>query len=389
MTPTVAAARDRADEARGGARAPAGAIPARAFAVGDPQSSSARFFGALAAHDLLGADGWLARDVRLVAMGDYFDYHVPERAAAQVEGVRILAWLAAHPAEQVTILLGNHDTARVMELAAIDDERFELAHQRATAIVQLPREQRAAHTAAFLREFPELATPGYAARDYNAFTTEQRELVRSLLVARRCVLATVERAHGATALLTHAGVTTVQLGQLAMPDEREPQRIADALNRLLERAIADVDSAWRSGQSTPLSLAPLHVAGEGGKEGGGLLYHRPADPDRPGADPAWEQAAHAPRRFDPRDLPRGLVQIVGHTGHKKASDELPRWRDAAPPSRGGLRTLCVNEHGDVRYTRGITPATANAAVVWMIDPEMHYVPTAEDVALLELSPSRA
>lgn len=389
MTPTVAAARDRADEARRGARAPAGITPQRAFAVGDPQSSAERFFGALAAHGLLGADGWLARDARLVAMGDYFDYHVPERAAAQVEGVRILAWLAAHSAEQVTILLGNHDTARVMELAAIDDERFELAHQRATAIVQLPREQRAAHTAAFLREFPELATPGYAARDYNAFTSAQRELVRSLLLARRCVLAAVERAHGATALLTHAGVTSTQLAQLGLHDARDPQRVADALNALLETAVAGVETAWRDGRSTPLSLAPLHVAGEGGKEGGGLLYHRPADPDRPGADPAWEREAHAPRRFDPRDLPRGLVQVVGHTGHKKAFEELPRWRDATPGSRGGLRTLVVNEHGEVRYTRGIEPAAANAAVVWMIDPEMHYVPTAEDVALLPLSPSRA
>src|SRR5438045_1548273 len=87
----------------------------RRVAVGDPQAPAERFFGALAAHRLLDGDGWLSADVHLIAMGDYFDYRVAERERARVEGVLILSWLAAHPREQVEILLGNHDAARVME----------------------------------------------------------------------------------------------------------------------------------------------------------------------------------------------------------------------------------------------------------------------------------
>jgi hypothetical protein len=369
----------------------------RLVAVGDPQTSTTRFFGALAAAELLGPDGWLRPDVQLLAMGDYFDYYVADRAEAQQEGVRLLAWLAAHGRDQVTILLGNHDVARVMELASITDARFEAAHQKAQTISRLARaDERGPANAAFLREFPELATPGYAARDYNAFTVEQRALVMRLLLERRCELAAAEHAlDGTPVLATHAGVTTKQLAQLGMLHERQPRTIARALNTRLERAIVAVEGHWRAGRTTPLTLEPLHIAGAREKEGGGLLYHRPADPARPGANVTWESGAHAARRYDPRDLPPGLVQVAGHTGHLKAYEEMPAWREAGMPAptktehRGGLHTLSVSVRGDVRYRRGVQPAMAGEAVLWMIDPEMHYVPSAEDVALLELGPSRA
>src|SRR3990172_12972592 len=93
-------------------------------AIGDPQASSSRFFRSLAAHGLLGGDGWLRPDVRLVAMGDYFDYPGHD---AHESGVEILAWLAAHDPEHVTLLLGNHEAARVMELATVTDDRFRAA----------------------------------------------------------------------------------------------------------------------------------------------------------------------------------------------------------------------------------------------------------------------
>jgi hypothetical protein len=358
-------------------------IPARIVAIGDPQTSTERFFGVLAAHDLLGADGWMRRDVRVAMMGDYFDYHVPEREHARGEGVLILSWLAAHGKEHVALLLGNHDAARVMELATIDDERFRAAAELATDLVAQPREHR--DEAGFRARFPELATPGYAARDYSAFTVEQRTLVQRLLLEGRLSLAVTAAIHGAPALLTHAGVTRRELDFLCLRDHH-PQTIADALEDRLAAAVRHVAADWRAGRSTPLSLAPLHVAGADGEEGGGLLYHRPSDPGRPGADASWEQAARAPRRYDPRTaLPRGLTQIVGHTGHRKACKEMPRWLAPGTDERpGGLRTLRVGIDKQVRYARGIEPSDGRDAVVHLVDPEMHYVPTPADVAILEL-----
>ena len=64
---------------------------------------------------------------------------------------------------------------------------------------------------------------------------------------------------------------------------------------------------WGRGAPTPLSLEPMHAAGIPGEEGGGLLYHRPSNPERRGADRSWELAVARPRRFDPRTLPPGLT----------------------------------------------------------------------------------
>jgi hypothetical protein len=389
MRMTVAAAIDRARALRGGgdARAPAPADARRVVAIGDPQTSAERFFGALAAHDLLDAGGWLRPDARLISMGDHFDYHVPERDRARVEGVLILGWLAAHDRDHAPILFGNHDAARVMELVSVDDARFALAAERARELLAASRSARPELDAKFRRDFPDIATPGYAARDYNAFTVEQRHLVQRLLLDRRYDLALARSAaDGTPLLLTHAGVVMTQLVQLGLRDERSPTTIASALNARLAAAVAEIADAWRTREPTPLSLEPLHVQGAHGQEGGGLLYQRPSDPERPGADPRWELAPRSPRRFDPRELPRGLVQVVGHTGHRKAWKELPRWRahdlDEDP---GGVRTLRVTTAGSITYQRGIHRGDPDDAIVWMIDPEMHYVPAAEDVAVLDLA----
>jgi hypothetical protein len=84
---SVSAAIERAVRLRGGAALHPRPVvaPLRAVAIGDPQTSTDRWFGALAAHGLLADDGWLRPDVRLTAMGDYFDYHVPERERAREE----------------------------------------------------------------------------------------------------------------------------------------------------------------------------------------------------------------------------------------------------------------------------------------------------------------
>jgi hypothetical protein len=272
-----------------------------------------------------------------------------------------------------------------MELALVDDDRFRAAADDAASVTALPREQRAAGEAGFAMRFPEIATPGYAARDYNAFTVEQRALVQRLLLAGRLVLAATAPVGGHTALLTHAGVTRREIALLGLDDPR-PETIAAALHRRLSEAVAAVAQAWRSGVLAPLSLAPLHVAGGDGEEGGGLLYHRPADPERPRADPAWEYAARAPRRYDPRAaLPLGLVQVIGHTGHRKAASEMPRWVAPDTDHRpGGVRTLRVTPEGDVTYERAVLAPSLRDATVYMIDPEMHYVATPGDVAILDL-----
>ena len=364
----------------GDRRAPAHASgPRRTFAIGDPQTSTARLFGALDANELLGDDGWLRPDVRLISMGDHFDYYVPERAHGRIEGVLVLSWLAAHPREQVTLIAGNHDLARVMELVSIDDVRFQAAGDVARAIYELPREHREAADAEFRARYPELPTTGYAARDYNAFTVEQRALVQRLLLADRFDLAIAED----DTLFTHAGVTNREVALLDVAPAAGT--LAAALADRFRIAVAAVAADWHAGIPTPLSLAPLHVAGADGVEGGGLLYHRPADPDRPRGDPAWEFDPRAPRRFDPRTLPP-IRQVVGHTGHSKAWKEMPRWREPAMTGdRGGLRTLAVT--GDrVLYRRGLHDD--GDAIVWMIDPEMHYVASPADVAVLDVTRGR-
>ena len=386
-----------------------GTVRGRVFAIGDPQTSAERFFGALAARGLVGDDGWLRPGVQLISMGDHFDYHVPERDRARVEGVLILGWLAAHPRDRVRILAGNHDLARVMELAATDDARFLAAGDFAREIYAAPAAEQDALEAEFHRRYPEIPTPGYAGRDYNAFTVEQRELVKRMLLAGRFDLALAARTRGGVpVLLTHAGVTARQLAELGMPEERDPRAIAGALNARLGAAVAAVAEDWRRGGLAALSLEPLHIAGKDGEEGGGMLYHRPADPERPGASASWELNARAPRRYHPRELPRGLAQVVGHTGHQKAYKELPRWREAGMDDRrGGLRTLLVAADGGVEYRRGTHGLDESGAgggagggggergrsgqrgggedaIVWMIDPEMHYVPSSDDVAVLEL-----
>jgi len=383
----VQKALDNATRLRAGERIapPMAQMPTRRFAIGDPQTSSERLFGALAAHGLLGEDGWLLPDVQLVAMGDYFDYAVAEREASRIEGVLILSWLAAHEPDHVTILFGNHDAVRVMEFATLTDQRFRDAAAAASAIIALPRADRAPATAAFAQAFPDIPTPGYVARDFNAFTVEQRELVQRLLLAHRFSLAATVKVAGTTALATHAGITQRELEYLRARDH-EPETIAAALTSRLDGAVHVVAESWRAGRPGALSLAPLHVPGGAGEEGGGLLYHRPADPGRPDADASWEARMSAPRRYDPRvALPRGLPQVVGHTGHSKACQDMPNWRAADTDlERGGLRTLVIARDGQAIYRRGIHPATPDETVMYMIDPEMHYVAGPAGVAILPL-----
>src|SRR5438105_11474976 len=81
--------------------------------MGDPQASFAQVMQVL--RGIAPAD-------HLISVGDHFDYAGDDASEA---GVRVLRWLADRP--HTTILLGNHDAARVMELVTVSDAEFAAA----------------------------------------------------------------------------------------------------------------------------------------------------------------------------------------------------------------------------------------------------------------------
>lgn len=350
----------------------------RTLVMGDPQAPFGKLIAILEHHGAI-ADGRLADDVVLVSIGDHFDYDFHDWHTAGQDGLRFLRWLASHDDARVKLLLGNHDVSRVMELVAITDERFAEARALARSL-----EGDAAGDARFRAAFPELPTPGLAGRDFASFSAEQRALVMELLLAGRFQLALVgDLPCGRRALLTHAGVTNRELDMLGVA--AEPRAIAGALQAHLGAAIDRVRADWTSGIPTPLSLEPLHLAGIPGEEGGGLLYHRPTNPERPQVDKPWELAPARPRRFDPRTLPIGLVQIAGHSGHNKCLSELGAWSTEAAHGRkhGGIRTLRLAGQ-TVTYDLGVAAPASDVADLILIDGEARRVP-AEEVALLPLA----
>jgi hypothetical protein len=343
----------------------------RTLVMGDPQAPFAKLLEVLDRHQALDGDR-LASDVVLISIGDHFDYDVVDSAAAGQEGLRFLRWLASHDAAQVKLLLGNHDASRVMELVAITDERFAAARMFARALDGDP-----ARNARFRAAFPELPTAGLAGRDFASFSVEQRALVMELLLAGRFDLALVGALpDGRAVLLTHAGVTGRELTMLGAP--AEPAAIAASLQARLAVAVDQVRDDWGRGVLTPLSLEPVHIAGIPGEEGGGLLYHRPSNPERRRTDHGSALARERPRRFDPRTLPPGLTQIAGHTGHNKCLEELDGWATAAARGRehGGIRTL-RRAGQTVTYDLGVAPPAGDVADLILIDGELRRVPAAE------------
>ncbi len=363
----------------------------RWFAVGDPQASLDRLRAVLGQNGLLAGER-LRDDVGLVSIGDHFDYKCGEDEIAQVaeNGLMVLRFLARHPADQVVVLAGNHDLSRVMELSHESDASFARARALACAIERAKeRGERALDDRArFAEEFPRIPTPEIAHRDYCSFTTAQRAFVEELLVSGRMRLACVGVRGGRPALLTHAGVTARELAMLGLdaPDAAAPTpaAIASALEAALDGAVARVAGAWGRGERAALDLRPLHVAGSTGREGGGLLYHRPSNPERPGADRGWELDAEAPRRFDPRALPRGVVQIAGHSGHPRCVRELGAWvaERAASVPVGCLRTLW-SDGARVTYEAAIVETSPLDATLHLIDADMNN-PEVADYPLLSL-----
>lgn len=354
--------------------------------MGDPQVPFRQLQQVLEHHQLLNQAGNIADDVHLISVGDHFDYGMESTREAAAEGLAILRWLTAQPRSRCTVLLGNHDTVRVMELMQLaSNSDFERAQVTARALYHKKKEVAGALSSddevAFRRNFPTIPTIGYAARDYSAFAVEQRELLMQVLLQERVALAAaVTLTDGRAALVTHAGVTTRETAMLALDTTATPHMIAAALNAFLRERVGRVRDAWMRDERVPLDLAPLVVTSPD-QESGGMLFHRPCNPDREGADRAWELFQAAPRRFDPRTLPTGLVQVVGHTGHRKCLQMLGSWvtTEAAAHKVGGIRTLRVVADV-VRYHLGCLPpltTAASGADLIMIDGEMRAVPPSE------------
>lgn len=348
-------------------------MTASCWALGDPQTTYARFLETLDRARLLEDGRRLRRGVRLLSMGDHFDFAPPpgwSQASVSTSGEQILSWLSEHPPEQVTILLGNHDVSRVMELYRMTDAEFTLARKQ-SASSKLDK-------SAFFERFPDLPSPGIAGRDYSAFRVSQREQVQQLLLSGRAKLAcVVETPEGDRGLATHAGVTLDELRALKISGERDPARIARRLNALLSERVEAVRGAWERGEAAPLDLSPLHRTGRAGQEGGGLLYKRPQT--APFDD--WDAGG---RRFHPRRLPPGLLQICGHTHHKKCRELMPD--EAGPLSveavGGRLRSISVRDKKGVRYAVGLTPPRPGQATLWMTDGRMNH---SDRVELLRLN----
>jgi len=330
--------------------------------MGDPQAPFSRVLGVLGHHGLLDDTAPTPRlrpGVRLLSIGDHFDWggrsHV-ERAAVAHDAEQCLRFLAGHDDDQVILLAGNHDLARVGELLHVDDAAF--ASLQEAADLHYYDDPSVAHAAAFFSRCGFLPSTEIVARDLSTFRVSQRKLVLSLLRRRRLRLAHAE--HGL--LFTHAGVTLKALWHLGLDEGAAPATIAAALNGALDAA---VDTCLGARTKRPLTIPGLHRPGDGIGEGDGILYHRPTFVD----DDQWLE----PRRFDPRRLPRGLWQVVGHVRDSRCVKALKGWSEVALPENGVLRHLTVVD-GVVRYRHGPPPPRAalpaDAAVMIFIDGGM-------------------
>lgn len=293
-------------------------------AIGDPQAPLATFLTVLELNGLLGENGRLRPEVGLISVGDHFDWgKADQRARATEEGTQLLAWLAAHPPNQVQLVLGNHDLVRVGELSQFTDESFKEAQAQAEKVGTSPKAREA-----FMKAWPMLPGPEVISRDFSCFEVKQRDLVARLLKKRRARLAV---AAAPDLLVIHAGITTAELEQLDVLG-RDATAIASALNRYLDDRVA----TWNG--KTPLDLSPLHEQGSAKTgEAKGILFHRPANPA------SARVLDRDSRRFDPRNLPRALTQVIGHNTDKKCRELLGDWADSPQPVLGALRGLQVGD----------------------------------------------
>lgn len=330
-------------------------------AMGDPQAPFAHVQAVLGHHGLLteGRRPRLRPGRRLLSIGDHFDWGGPgveARTAAAADGEACLRWLASHDDDQVVILAGNHDLARVGELVAVSDDEF--------AALQAVADRHYLHgggvddEAAFFSRCAFLPSTEMVSRDLSTFRVSQRRLVLRLLKQRRLRIAHSE----AGLLFTHAGVTRRALWRLGLDEDVGADTVAAALNGALDTA---VDECLSGRRHRPLIIPGLHKPADGIGEGDGVLYHRPLFIEKD----QWLE----PRRFDPRQLPRGLWQVVGHVRDKRLVATLGPWSVPQQHRDGVVRHLIVVDDS-VSYRHGPPPPRAqlpaHAAVMIFIDGAM-------------------
>ncbi|NOJ96912.1 transcriptional regulator [Corallococcus coralloides] len=342
-------------------------------AMGDPQADFERVLSILSLHGLLDDAGGLRPDVCLVSVGDHFDWGpAKDRERVARSALRLVAWLASHPADQAVMLLGNHDLGRVGELADFTDATFRAAQAEADRVYAGDDTDGAAERA-FLQRWPGLPTAELAARDFSTWTEEQRAWVEHLLRARRFRVA---HAAGDSLLVLHAGVTREDLGVVGLAPERwaEARAVAEALNGVMDRAVA----AWKGG---PLVLPGLHHPGNAKEgEGVGIFYQRPSLAAEDG-----ERVRGTPRRrFDPRRLPLGLTQVVGHTRDKRVRELV-----SPGPVRDGVLRHLVTDGARVDYAHGPPQVTGPGEAVMVFTDGAMREGRAEDFELFDLDARRA
>jgi hypothetical protein len=324
-------------------------------AVGDPQAPFERLLWILDRHGLLGVSGRVRDDVLLVSMGDHFDWGRPDqRETAAQDAQLLLSWLAAHPPDQVVIILGNHDLGRLGEMAGFDDRAFASIQAEADQVYVDGRADRAREHD-FLRRHPAVPSAECVARDFSTFRVEQRSLLQNLIVERR---AHVAWAPATDFLICHAGVTSDELARLSSLAGRDAPSIASALDETFLRAFDRWDG--KSAFDVPF----LHHPGSADYgEARGMFFHRPSNPD-------YEDVAlfEGPprRRFDPRRLPLGLSQAIGHIRDDKCRRLLRHWHDGATPEDGPLRLL-ETDGRQVHYSRGTATTRGDPARVYFTD----------------------
>ena len=350
----------------------------RHIAIGDPQAPFTAVLEVLDRSRLLSESGTLKDDVQLVSIGDHFDWGaVGDRARATADGIALVAWLTSHPPDQVVLLAGNHDLARVCELSHFaDDEAFLEARALADAAYRRGDVDEAAQ-AQFLERYPHLPDAEALARDYSCFSTQQRRVVELAVREGRFRLA---HAHGGR-LLIHAGVTAPDLEVLQVP-ATDAESAAQGLNMRFDERVA----AWTGG---PLELGLMYQPGSARSGSSrGFCSHRPGDPAREGAK-AQDFKGPARRRYDPRTLPAAFGQIVGHIRDKKCRELMPDWAVGAPAGDGPLRSLEIDGEA-VRYQAGARPG---ARLTFIDGGLLHTTPQAYQLLDLDtfevLSPPRS
>ncbi len=307
--------------------------------------------------------------MRLVSVGDHFDYgKQQEREAAAQSALRLVAWLAAHPADQVIILAGNHDLGRVGEMADFTDASFAQAQAEADRLYD-GEDTDEAREREFLARYPQVPTVELVSRDFGNFREVQRTWVTHLLRERRLRVA---YAAGPDLLVLHAGVTREDLGTVGISEDRHTDAfaVADALNRALDAAVA----SWTGGRFV---IPGLHHPGRADYgEGRGIFYHRPSL--RP--DEAERTRVTPRRRFDPRRLPLGLTQVLGHTRDKRSRELLCLPGEV----RDGVLRHLVTDGNQLAYAHGPPTRTSpGEAVLIFTDGGMRECPI-EAYELLDL-----